>query len=535
MIEGYFSPETASSGRALLQFDSGQKISFEEGKLHTSIIGATGMGKSLGVIFPMLFNLIAGGFAGLIIDIKGNMTSRIRALCSYLKRENDVVELGVGPEATPINFLAGLDDAKVYDFFYKLTLRDIGPGHNMSFYQAGIQVATEFVQVLRHLAVHDFRFTPTLQLIANLLSDFPLCAELFKLFISLAKSPKENNLIKQIKSNCFHPCLWVPIGTKKRSDHYDEQAEWRTYSTRNPLQAILQAPGIKRGFCSAENGALDLENLIYNQKKIVVLRFGPRSGLAGEDLTRFCLEEYYKAVFARGLDIPEGEYTFAVMDEFQDFVDFSSYNSLNDNAFVAKSREFNNIFIAAFQSVSSLFERGLRAEKIESFINNCNNRIFMYCDDPWTQTISRRHSIVSLTKLGPGEAVALKFNMLLRKHESGLETLQEAYDIFQARLAAAEAMGPFYADDIARRASKAEAEDPPSDLRLEEALLEWSEKSPPLEPSKTEEEKYKEQRKADQRKAQSEKEIEEALRESELWEPDSDLFSRRRYLDSEDD
>jgi hypothetical protein len=243
------------------------------------------------------------------------------------------------------------------------------------------------------------------------------------------------------------------------------------------------------------------------------------------------VEELYNAVLDRGLDLPAGEYTFVVMDEFQDYVDFSCNNSLNDNAFVAKSREFNNISVFAFQSVSSLISRGRQKERIESFINNCNNRIIMYCDDPWTQAISYRHSIVTLTKLGPGEAIALKFNMLLRKHECGLETLQKAHDEFETRLAAAEALGPVYADEIAQKACKAEAEDPAPDYRLQEAVVEWSGKIPPPEKPKTKEELEEEKRQAEEKeleeklkamviKNESEWEIAEALRKSELREPD---------------
>jgi hypothetical protein len=509
-------PVLFAPGRVLLQFDSRRTISFEEGNMHTATFGTTGAGKTLALILPILINLIAAGFAGLVIDIKGNITRMLRALCTYFKRQDDVVELGVGPEATRFNFLANLDSAALYEFFNKLTLRDVGSSHNMSFYKAGIKVATALAQVCRCLATRDERFTPSLETVAELLSNFPLCADLFKALVSLADTPEEARLINQIKNDCFHPCLWTPYNSRTRSENYDEQAEWRSYSTRNPLSALLQAPGIKHGFCSAKHGALNLEDLIYNQKKIVVLRFGSRSGIAGEDLTRFCLEAFYQAVFARGLELPAGEKTFAVMDEFQDFADFSSNNALNDNAFVAKSREFNNIFVAASQSVSALITRGYLPAKIESFINNCNNRIFMYCDDPWTQEVSRRHSIISLTRLGPGEAVTVKFNMDLRKHECGLETLQIAHDESQARLAAGEALGPIYNDEIARRALKPEADDPLPSYHIETALEEMG---PLLELPKTEAEKRKIDMALEAKKAQSKKEVEMALMESELRGP----------------
>ena len=507
-------PVRCAPGNVLVEFDSHRTVTFEEGGMHTIVFGTTGAGKTTALILSILQNLIAAGFAGLLVDIKGNMTKRLRALCTYFKRYDDVVELGVGPEATRFNFLANLDNAAVYEFFDKLTFKCVGPGHNTAFYKAGVRVATDLVKLCRFMAFRDGRYTPTLETILELMTNFPLAAELFKVFEFLAESFEEKRLAKQIRNNCFHPCLWTPYDSNNRSENYDDQANYQTRATTNPLKALLQSPGIKHGFCSAEDGALDIENLIYNKKKIVTLRFGSRSGSAGEDLTRFCLSEYYKAVFVRGLGLDVGEKTFLVMDEFQDFADFGSFNALNDNAFVAKSREFNNIFVAASQSVSALITRGFLPAKIESFINNCNNRIFMYCDDPWTQEVSRRHSIVSLTKLGPGEAVTVKFNIALRQHECGLDTLQNAHDECQARLSAGEALGPLYADEIAKKAIKSEAEDPESTFPLEEALLEMNEE---IELTSPESEKNK-KNEAKKRQEESRRETMQALASSEMRE-----------------
>jgi hypothetical protein len=152
------------------------------------------------------------------------------------------------------------------------------------------------------------------------------------------------------------------------------------------------------------------------------------------------METYYKAVYARGLSLPSGEYTFLVADEFQDFVDFSPNNLNNDNAFTAKSREFRNILIAATQSLSALLTRGGRREYVECFMNNINNRVNFYSDDSWTQDVANHHVSMNLADLNPAQAVIVKYNQETRKHEYGLDGLQTAYDDGQARLAEAMAM-----------------------------------------------------------------------------------------------
>jgi hypothetical protein len=82
-----------------------------------------------------------------------------------------------------------------------------------------------------------------------------------------------------------------------------------------------------------------------------------------------------------------------------------------------------------------MLARAEKKENVESFVNNCNNRIFLYSDDPWTQEVVNRHEGIMLTPLGPGKAAVVKFNQNLRSHEHGLESLQNAYDACQAKLA----------------------------------------------------------------------------------------------------
>jgi hypothetical protein len=418
----------------LFKFDAGPGITFGEATHHNLVTGTTGSGKTTSFILPALDNLIRKGFPGLIIDIKGNLTEKVRALAAIHQRDDDILELGVESTAFPVNFLAGYDEAGIYALYRSMTLKSVTEGHNMAWYLAGVRVAAELTQMCCYLAKREACFTPTLSMISELLTDYPLCAEIFKYFKQTATGEDENILLKQIETDSFHPCKW----SNKKSDmprDYDEQTEWRTHHTRNALLLYPKTPGVDRGFCDPKGGVLEIGNWIYDEKRIVILRFGPQSGCVGEDLSRYCMEIFYQAVFARGLELPSGQFTFLVADEFQDFVDFKPINPLNDNAFTAKSREFNNILIFGTQSLSAMLARAEKKENVESFVNNCNNRIFLYSDDPWTQKVVNRHEGIMLTQLGPGKAAVVKFNQNLRSHEHGLESLQQAYDACQAKLA----------------------------------------------------------------------------------------------------
>jgi len=442
------SPATSmpAPDKILFEFGGEHAISFAEGTLHTLVTGSTGSGKTTSFILPAVDNLLRQGFSGLIIDIKGNLTDKIRALAACCNREKDILELGIGPQAQPINILTGLTETRLYEFFKTITVKGVQTDHNIGWYLKGVRQVTDITLLCRYLAKREARFTPTLGLLDELLSDFPICSDLLKSFEKMASSVEEKNLLNRIRSDHFSPCKWAHFhpdnstGTKPGANDFDQQSEWRTRYIRNALSLIREASGVERGFCSAHSDGLDMGKWVYDQGRIVILRFGSQSGCVGEDLSRICLEAFYRAVFDRGLGLPAGKYTFLVADEFQDFVDFNRSKLYNDNDFTAKSREFNNIMVVGTQSLSALRARGGERENVECFVNNCNNRVFLYSDDPWTQEVVNRHEHIHLAELGPGEAVMVKFNGTTRRHDHGWESLQSAHDACQARLAEGETL-----------------------------------------------------------------------------------------------
>jgi hypothetical protein len=68
------------------------------------------------------------------------------------------------------------------------------------------------------------------------------------------------------------------------------------------------------------------------------------------------------------------------------------------------------------------------------YINNCNNRVALYCDDPMTQDMSGRHIDCTLNQLGPGQCAVTRFDLTTRRHESFQGSLQASHDALQAEL-----------------------------------------------------------------------------------------------------
>jgi hypothetical protein len=413
-------------GKTMVAFDSGNVVTFAEACMHTIVSGTTGIGKTSSVILPAVRNLLKAGFSGLVLDIKGNMIDHCMAIARECGRENDILEFGTGPRARRINLLHGLDEQATYDMLKTLFTREFaGRSQNMDFHLAGVHATADLVKLCRYLAEYDSGFTPSFARLYEMMGDYDLCRELFELFERLAFGDEEEMFASRITTDSFHPC-----SSKKDKPlrSYAEQVEYRMHRSRSALTGFMESPGVSRAFCSPDADGLDMGDLIYAQGKIVVLRFGAAAGETAAGLCRYFLEEYYKAVFRHGMELPPEKYTFVAADEFQDIVNFDRNNRFNDCAVIAKSREFRNIFIAGTQSMSALGNNGANHNEIEAFVNNCNNRIMLYSDDPWTQEVARRHTDMDLCALQSGEAMVVKFDLETRRHVFGLETLQQSHD-----------------------------------------------------------------------------------------------------------
>ncbi|BAH74951.1 type IV secretory system conjugative DNA transfer family protein [Solidesulfovibrio magneticus] len=432
-------PQIEPAKDAIIKFDSGISISREEACYNTLVLGSTGTGKTTSVILPAIGALIEKGHSGLIIDIKGNLSEQVRILATKRGRIDDVVEFGSSKNASKVDLLSGLSISQVRELLTVIATFQFGNmTSNLDWHTKGVTIATECVTLLRYLNEKNNEIQTNLKNLVDILNDWPLAARLFQYFkkhVLDTNSKDQKDFLSRVQSDNFNPLVYD--NRKSSSNTFNEQTTWRLGAVRNGLTEFLQNSSIAQNFATSGSG-LNLADLIYKQRKIVLLRFDGTSGQVGAWLSRYVLTEYYRAVFENGLKLNKEEYTFFVGDEFQELSDFHPSNRYNDNSFAAKSREYKNVTIVGTQSVSSLQSRGASGASVLEFLNNVNNRIFMYCDDPVSQEVARRYNeAVFLNELEPGRAFVVKFDAQSRRRLQYVENLQISHDELQMELAEA--------------------------------------------------------------------------------------------------
>ena len=153
-------------------------------------------------------------------------------------------------------------------------------------------------------------------------------------------------------------------------------------------------------------------------------------------LARTLLRDYYAAVYAHGLQLPEGQYTFCITDEAQDFLSVDRLDQYNDNSFLARNREYRNISIMGTQSVAALVARTHDSEAVEAMLNNFNVRTFFYSDDPLTQRLADVHDQTPLVTYRRGEGLLVRIDAATGRRVYGRVSVQAMHDTLKAIQAA---------------------------------------------------------------------------------------------------
>lgn len=212
MSIGFTSPAPAPSAGApeslLFRFDSGQGLTLEDLQRHLIVTGSTGSGKTASVGNPILAGMMKSGCALLITDQKGNFRDIARRLAWALGRQEDLIEFGSAPTATPLNLLAGMDDHQLSAFFEELTTKSFkGLTHNMDFHLRGIQHSASAARLLRLL--HSF--VPAIDLnlvtVAEMLFNKKLAQRLYAAFKENfydAGNGEHNDLVATVEDDRFN-------------------------------------------------------------------------------------------------------------------------------------------------------------------------------------------------------------------------------------------------------------------------------------------------------------------------------------------
>lgn len=415
----------------LLCFDGGEQVSFADATHNNIVMGTTGSGKSTQIILPALASLIKAGFGGVILDVKGNVTDQVRMIANEYGRLDDVVEFGPGPMSTKVNLFAGASPDRREALFNKIFCMVETSAENSIFRQDGMQKGQDVLDlqliICRKLGI-DFNFG----VYRRLINDAQFAHDLYSAYKSKLynkNDARERSLVQRIEGDRLHYILHSCTMDKAPRD-WAQQTSYRMSYVRGAVESFYRSPGLAENFLAGVDENLDIARRVYDEQKIVVLRLAVETGDAGLKIASHILREYYQAVYRRGKRLDDRKYTFCIADEFQDFYDSSRCNPLNDNAFVAKCREFRCIAMYGTQSLAAMHSQAERQIDAETFVANNNMRLFLYSDDRHTQDLApegMRH----LDRLAPGKGVLVKYNVATREHLVGEVSMQRMHDLVQ--------------------------------------------------------------------------------------------------------
>lgn len=334
---------------------------------HFLITGATGSGKTLSGILPLLFQVFKHQprFGGLCVDVKGVLHEQVSAMAHHFGREHDLVLLEVRPLNAPADWqprhrfnLVG--DRSIPFATYARCVVDtavaLGSRHEQSFFRRAAQI--HIAKALEALAALGYEVT--LENAHNLLVNPP---DTQAAIAQLASREPTHGLAEHFRNYLAQP---------------PEQLAGITGTVANYLH-YFTLPPIAEVFCRDSTFAL----AEVDQGRILCLALPQRYQTERRFVGTFLKLLFYTHALAR-FDEPRSErasHNLLVLlaDECQHFVT-ASEEGLSDHAVVDVIREAGVTLIAATQSTTSLIPV-LGAEQARVFTLNLRNRLIFTAAD----------------------------------------------------------------------------------------------------------------------------------------------------------
>ena len=411
---------------ALHRFDNGHIVTFADGTHNTLILGTTGSGKTHSAMLPALDRLVRAGFGGVVVDSKGSLAPYVRAIATVAGRAEDIVEAGPYDTAARFDILAGCNPAEQEAILDALLLSYIGPNdHNAYFHKTGLHQFAEIVDVSRRLCRRT-GIPFGMHIPVRAVHDSQYALRLLQSFKSAATGGEDEALIRSIEASSTHlmPRDAQTMGTRV----WQEQTAYFASPVRTGWGILAGTPGLVANFFGAGGQPFNPETLVFDGHKILLLRLSPEAGEAGAGICRLLLRRYYAAAYKRGRSLPDGQYSFLLADEFQDYVSTAPSDPLNDALWLAKCREFRAVTLLGTQSATALAQRAVRGmEDVRAMLGNCNCRVYLYSDDPETCRLAETATPTPLHRLAPGQCVLAAYDTQTRRHVACLTSMNRQY------------------------------------------------------------------------------------------------------------
>lgn len=334
---------------------------------HFLITGATGSGKTLSGILPLLFQMFRHQprFGGLCVDMKGVLHQTIAEMAAHFGRPNDVLLLEVRPVQAPPGWqpkhrfnLVG--DRRIPYATYARCVVDtavaLGNRQEQAFFRRAAQI--HIAKALEALEVLGFEVT--LENAHNLLVNEPDTQDALRRLDSIASA---RALAEHFRNYRAQP---------------PEQLAGITGTVRNYMH-YFTLPAIAEVFC--RDSTFDLRDV--DAGKIVCLALPQTFQTERRFVGTFLKLLFYTHALAR-FDVPKADrikhnLLVLLVDECQHFVT-TSEDGFSDHAVVDVIREAGVALVASTQSTTSLVP-ALGADQAKVFTLNLRNRIIFTAAD----------------------------------------------------------------------------------------------------------------------------------------------------------
>ena len=284
------------------------EIDFKTATTNIAIFGGTGTGKTTGVCYPAIYNLIENNCSGLVLDVKGDYTKLAREI--NRQQEGRIFLLGVKHDCARFNLIAGIEPEKLKSFL-EYGVSSIRGDLNKYW---GSNAIEDTVLAYEVLAEHSIN--PTLSDLYHMTTK----PEDLHVLVKDCSEELKDKIERRVASDGF--------SIFNKSNDTDslskrEQRTWQFSALNTVLRPFYEDPLLNHHFCN-NDFSLSIADIIYKERKSIVLEV-PFSKYAVSSL--FILK-LFKAGFIDTIkqqDISDlkrkgygsDTFTFMLIDEYQ--------------------------------------------------------------------------------------------------------------------------------------------------------------------------------------------------------------------------
>jgi len=250
-------------------------VTFNDLKRNILCLGATGSGKTVGVMKPALQKLIeTQNTAGLVIDVKGELCEMIDS-CYGLDHDR-FYWIGPHSRAESLNLLSNMSAQDFSDYLRSVTNLDL-KSDNQIFAKKGMDTVRFIFKVFE--IINDRK--PTLREILEAYKKPQEFAASIRQDLQEQETlePKYEYLIEEMQSieegdHEFHFLKKADYFSIDREDSFEKQFGFAQQNVVPYLKDFIEDDRLEKTICGEQSP--DLRDIIFNQEKIIV---SPRSEL----------------------------------------------------------------------------------------------------------------------------------------------------------------------------------------------------------------------------------------------------------------